>query len=163
MSTPGSANNVQWGFNVGTTSVVTISADVGMLDGAVTARVVKTHAFLRADQYAMNIDNTVVDKQAFIAFTMKEVSGENLAHAWGTGSYSGSSVLVNSSDEGQSSVEVVTTGPDGAVATLTMAKGVSIGDGTLTIPFASGQTLSCEYQAVADIANSGRLMMMVHS
>lgn len=164
MATIPSPLNVAWGFEIGDTAVVSVaSADVGFVDGQVTVRVPRENRMLRADMYASPIDNTIVTKDAFIAFTMKEVTGANLAAAWGTGAYTSSSVEVKNTDIGQVSVIIVTNGPDGCTSTITMSKGVSIGDGTLTIPFAAGQTIAAEFQGVGDTADSGQLLSVVHS
>lgn len=164
MSAVGSANNVQWGFEVSNTSVITVGGvSVGMIDGAITVRVPRSVAFLRADQYAAPIDHTVTSRDAFVAFTMKEVLGANLAAAWDTGAYTSSSVTVASTEAGQVALVIVTNGPDGATCTVTMSKAVSIGEGTWNIPFADAQSISAEFQAVGDVSNSGRLFAVVHS
>ena len=164
MSAPGSANNVQWGFEVSSTSVVTVGGtSVGMIDGAISIRVPRSVAFLRADQYAAPIDHTVTSRDAFVSFTMKEVLGANLVAAWDTGTYTSSSVTVASTEAGQVALIVATKGPDASTCTVTMSKAVSIGEGTWTLPFAAGQTIAAEFQAVGDVSNSGRLFAVVHS
>jgi len=164
MSAIGSAANVAWGFEVGNTSLVTLATvSVGMLDGAITVRVPRTVAVLRADQYAAPIDSTVTSRDAYVSFTMKEVLGANLAAAWDTGAYTSSSVTVASTEAGQVALVIATKGPDECTCTVTMTKAVSIGEGTWTIPFAAGQTIAAEFQAVGDVSNSGRLFAVVHS
>lgn len=164
MSAAGSPYNVQWGFEIASTGVVSVAgASVGMIDSGVNIRVPRDVRFLRADQYGSPIDHTVVMRDAFISFTMKEVLGANLVAAWDTGAYSGSSVVVNATEQGQVALVVVTKGPDASTRTITMAKAVSVGDGAWSIPFASGQTIQAEFQAVGDMANSGRLLMSVDS
>lgn len=164
MSAAGSPYNVQWGFESSSTSVVTIGGtSVGMLDGAVTVRVPRTVNFLRADQYAVPIDATVTSKDVFVDFLMKEVLGANLASAWGSGSYASSSVVVTTANQGQVALVIATKGPDACTCTVTVSKAVSVGEGTWTIPFAAAQTIAASFQGVGDMANSGRLIAVVHS
>lgn len=163
-SSPGSPYLVQWGFEASDTSVVSVDdTSVGMLDGAVTIRVPRTINMLRADQYVSPIDDTVTVKDVFCSFTMKEVLGANLASAWGSGAYATSAVYVNTTDAGLVDLDVVTKGPDGCTCTIVIAQAVSVGEGTWTIPFAAGQTVTAEFQAVGDLANSGRLISVTHS
>jgi len=164
MSTVGSANNVQWGFEVGDTSVVEVGGvSAGMIDGGVTIRVPRTVNSLRADQYAAPIDGTVVTRDAFISWTMKELLGNHLTFAWDSGSYSGSSVVVDSNEQGNVAVVVVTAGPDGSTRTITAAAARAVGDGTWNIPFAAAQSIEVEYQCFGEVASSGRLLYSVDS
>jgi hypothetical protein len=164
MSAAGSGYNVQWGFEVGDTSLVTVAGtSVGMLSDSITVRVPRDIRFLDADQSAVRLDHTVAKRDAFVAFTMQEVLGGNLAAAWDTGAYTSSSVDVNDTEQGQVALVVNTKGPDGSTRTVTMGKAVSIGEGTWTLPFAVAQTIAAEFQAVGDLANDGRILMSVDS
>jgi len=162
-SSPQSPQNVQWGFEVGDTAMVTITSDVGFIDGAIVVRAPRTTAWLRADMYAVPIDATVTTKDVMVTFTMKEVLGESLVHAWGAGDYAGSSIIINTTDQGAKSLVIVTKGPDGSTCTATLGKAHSIGDGTWTIPFAAGQTIEAEFQGAGDMASSGKIFQVVHS
>jgi hypothetical protein len=165
MAAPGSQANVQWGFKIGdAATLLTIGGTaVGFVNGAITVRVPRTVASLRADMYAMPIDTTVTTKDAFIAFTMAEVLGGNLAAAWGSGAYAGSSVVVATTDAGQVAVIIVTRGPDGATTTVTMTKATSMGDGTWTLPFSAAQTIAAEFQGSVAVAATGEILKVVHS
>jgi len=164
MAAAGSTLNVQWGFEVDTTTILSVAgADVGMIDGSIVVRVPRTFVALRADQAAGPIDGTITTKDVFLTALTKEVLGANLADAWGAADYAGSSIVVNDTDKGEIAIILVTTGPDGATCTATIAKAWSIGEGTWTVPFAEAQTIEMEFQGIADPALSGQIMRVVHS
>jgi len=163
-SSVGNALNVAWGFEVADSSIITIGGtSVGLLDGAITVRVPRTVNFLRADQYASPLDSSVITKDVFVSFTMKEVLGDSFEYAWGTGAYATSTINVDATDQGQVALVINTKGPDGSTVTCTLAKTVSTGEGTWTLPFADGQSIEAEYQAVGDLAASGKMLALVHS
>jgi|10_taG_2_1085330.scaffolds.fasta_scaffold00180_25 hypothetical protein len=164
MSAVGSANNVQYGFEVADTSLVTVGGtSVGLIDGGINIRVPRTYSPLRADQYHGPIKMTKVSQDVFVSFTMKEVLGGNLVAAWDGGAYASSSAVVNTSAQGEVAVVVNVKGPDGSTRTITISKAYSIGDAAWSLPFAAGQTIEAEFQAVADVANAGRMLASVDS
>ncbi len=164
MAAVGSPLNVQYGFEVADTSLVSVGGtSVGMCDGAISIRTPREYSPLRADQYHGPIKLTRVSQDVFVSFTMKEVLGANLVAALDMGAYAGSSVVVDETVQGEVPLVVVIKGPDESTRTVTMSKAVAVGDAAWNIPFAAGQTIEAEFQGVADTANSGRILMSVDS
>ena len=164
MAAGGSPLNVQWGFEVADSSIITIDGvSVGFLDGSITVRVPRDVRFLRADQYAAPIDHTVAMRDVFVTFTMKDVLGDSLEYAWDTGAYASSSVKVNTTEQGQVILRINTKGPDGSTRVVTLGTAVSIGEGTWTLPFAEGQSIEAEFQSIAQTGDAGQLLYSVDS
>ena len=164
MASAGSPLNVQYGFEVGDSSVVSVGgSSVGFIEEGISIRVPREYSFLRSDQYAVPIDSTLLTKDVFVSFTMSEVLGDNLASAWDNGAYASSTVSVDSNSAGQVALVVTTKGEDACTRTITMSKAVSVGDGEWSLPFANKQTISAEFQGVGDTANSGRILSVVDS
>jgi len=163
MSAVGSAYNVRYGFKIGDTSLVTVGGtSMGMIKDRISIRSSRSYSPIRTDQHEGPIDLLIATADAFISFTMAEVLGGHLAAAFDAGAYASSSMVLNSSHAGQVALVVNAKGPDGSTRTITMGKAVSIG-GEWSLPFNADQTIAAEFQAVADLANSGRLLMSVDS
>lgn len=162
MSAVGSVLNVQYGFEVADTSLITVGGtSVGLIDGGINIRVPRAYSPLRADQYHGPVKLTKVSQDVFVGFTMKEMLGGNLVAAWDAGAYATSSAVVNSASQGQVALVVNIKGPDGSTRTVTVPKAYSIGDGAWSLPFAAGQTIEAEFQAVADPALTGLMLKVL--
>jgi len=164
MAAAGSPLNVQYGFEVADTSLVTLGGvSVGLLDGAIDIRVPREYSPLRSDQYHGPMKLTRISQDVFVSFTGKELLGGNLVAAWDGPAYATSSALVNSSVQGEVALVVNVKGPDGSTRTITIAKAHSIGDPAWSLPFAAAQQITYEFQAVADLAVSGLLLKSIDS